>query len=208
MTYTVAFFVFIFASSAMGQAQGLKTWATRLSTDPALTGEQRLQLMLKTNFLSAGALARTAFPAAITHLNDSPPEWDRNGEGFSRRLGFQFATQTSRGLIRSGGAALLGTDPRYQRCECKGIWRRSGHALSALVLAADSNGVRRWDPSNLLSAYGSGYIGATLYPDRYSVAVKGYQLGNQQVLQIGMQNVLLEFGPDIGRFVKKKIFRR
>lgn len=188
--------------------QGMKSWNTRLSSDPALTQEQRLQHLLKTNFFSAGAVARTVLPSVITHLNDSPPEWDRNGEGFSRRLGFQFATQTSRGLIRSAGAALLGTDPRYQRCNCKGFFRRGAYALSGFVLAADANGVRRFDPSNLLSAYGSGYIGAALYPDSYRIAVKGYQLGNQQAFQVGMQNVLLEFGPDMGRFVKKKILRR
>lgn len=74
-------------------------------------------------------------------------------------------------------------------------------------MGANSMGERRFNASNLLSAYGSGYVGASLYPDRYRIGVKGYQLGSQQARQIMMQNLVLEFSPELKRF-RKKIFGR
>ena len=184
-----------------------KNWWTRESADPALTGNQRVEVLLHNNFLSPGAVFRSFGPAMAGHFRDSPPEWDRNAAGFGRRLGTQFMTQTSRGVIGSASVAIFGRDPRYQRCGCQGGLRRAGHAFSGLWLGADAQGQRRFDPSSLLSAYGGGYAGASLYPDRYRVAVKGYQLGTQQAGQLMMQNIFLEFGPELRRF-RKKIFRR
>lgn len=192
--------------TALGQTPGLN-WSTRLSGDPALTGEQRVSLVVHNNFLSTGAFFRTLGPAIGAHVRDRPVEWERDAEGFGRRLGTQFAIQTSRGLINSGSAALLGRDPRYQRCGCEGGWRRVGHAMSGLVLTADGNGVRRFDPSNLAASFGGGYVGASLYPARYSVSVKGYQLGTQLTGQVMAQNLFLEFGPEIRRAFRK-VFRR
>lgn len=159
------------------------SWLTRLPSDPAITGEQRVRLALHNNFLSAGAILRVMGPAVAGQMSDSPSEWENTAAGFGRQLGTQFAVETSRGLISSGSAAIIGRDPRYQRCDCKGVGRRMGYALSGLVLSAGSSGKRQFDPSSLFSAYGGGYIGASLYPDRYRVSVKGYQLGSQQAGQ-------------------------
>ena len=189
------------------KAQSVGDFRVRSSTDPALSGEQRIELMLKSNFLSPGAYLRSLGPALGGQLSDSPKEWDKDLGGFGRRFGTQFAIQSSRGLIRSGAAAAFGLDPRYQRCDCSGGWRRTGHAFSGLWMGANGKGERRFDPSNLMSAYGGGYVGASLYPDRYRLAVNGYQLGSQQVGQIILQNLLLEFSPELKRF-RKKVFRR
>jgi hypothetical protein len=189
-------------------SEEIRSWRTRLSSDAALTSKQRVDLMLQNNFFSVGAVMRVVGPAIGAQVTDSPPEWDQNVGGFGRRAGVQFAMQTSRGLINSGSAALLGRDPRYQRCGCKGVWKRTGYAFSGLVMTADRSGTRGFDPSNLVSAYGAGYIGASLYPNHYRLGVKGYQLGTQQAGQVMAQNLLLEFGPDIGRFFKKKVLRR
>ncbi|MGJ5816344.1 hypothetical protein [Paludibaculum fermentans] len=192
--------------TALGQTPGLN-WNTRLSGDPALTGDQRVSLLVHNNFLSTGAFFRTVGPALGAHIRDRPAEWEGSAEGFGRRLGTQFSIQTSRGLINSGAAALLGRDPRYQRCGCEGGWRRVGHALSGLVLSADRQGERRFDPSNLAASFGGGYVGASLYPSRYTVSVKGYQLGTQLTGQVMAQNLFLEFGPEIRR-VFRKVLRR
>lgn len=192
--------------AAFGQSPSL-SWNTRLSSDPALTSEQRVSVLVHNNFLSTGALFRTLGPALGAHVRDRPVEWERDAEGFGRRLGTQFAIQTSRGLINSGSAALLGRDPRYQRCGCEGGWRRVGHAFSGVVLSADAHGVRRFDPSNLAASFGGGYVGASLYPARYAVSVKGYQLGTQLTGQVMAQNLFLEFGPEIRRALRK-VMRR
>ncbi len=193
---------------AQTQSSSRINWRVRAASDPLLTSDQRWEMLLRTNFFSPEAGFRTLMPALISHARDVPVEWERNGKGFARRLGTQFTIQTSRTLIHAGGSALLKRDPRYQRCGCTGGWRRAGHAFSGLFLSADSSGVRRPNPTLVLAGFGAGYLGAGMYPDRYRVAVKGYQLGLQQTGQLMMQNVLLEFGPELPTFFKKKILRR
>jgi hypothetical protein len=201
--------VLLLSGSCLGQQNSPSfNWRTRLPSDPAITKQQRVQLVLHNNFLSASAAMRVLGPAMVGQMVDSPPEWDRTASGFGRRLGTQFAMQTSRGLIAAGSAAVFRRDPRYERCDCRGFPKRMVYALSGTVLAADGSGRRRFDPSNLLSAYGAGYVGANLYPDRYRVSVKGYQLGTQQVGAVMFQNVLLEFWPDIRRLIRTRALRR
>lgn len=191
-------------------AQGLPAvsdWSTRSSTDPPLTGAQRWSLLAHNTFFSTGAVARVVGSSAFAHLVDSPEEWDSTIGGYGKRLRIQAATVTARGLITTGTTAALGHDPRYQRCDCGGVWRRTGHALSALVLAADAQGARRFDPAPLFAAYGGAYAGASLFPERYSRAVKGYQLGSRQVAFRFGQNLFLEFTPEI-KALARKVFRR
>ena len=194
--------------TAASQNAARTSWQSRLRSDPPLSGSQRAALFFHNDFASAGALLRTVAPAIASQLNNTPQEWEKTGEGFGRRVGLNFVTSTSQDLIQSGSAALFGHDPRYQRCECKGGWRRIGHAFSGLVLLADSNGILRFDPSNLLGAYGSGYLGASLYPARYALEVKGTQLGHEQAGTVVAKNLLLEFGPDIRRILRHKVLGR
>ena len=205
---TIPLIPLLLVSVCTAQTQPVQTWRSRLSTDPELSGQQRAKVLLRNNFLSTGALMGVIGPSIGGQFGNTPREWGRTPEGFGRRVGLQAAMQTSNGVIESGSAALFGRDPRYQKCGCKGLWKRSGHAFSGLVLGADAQGVRRFDPSNLIAAYGSGYVGASLYPSRYNIAVKGYQLGSQQAGQAVLQNLASEFGPDIARFLKRKILRR
>lgn len=191
-------------------AQGLApvpNGSVRSATDPALTTAERWSLLVRNNFFSTGAVFRVVGPSTAAHLFDSPEEWDGTIGGYGKRLRTQAAMATTRGLITSGSAAALGHDPRYQRCDCAGTWRRTGHALSGLILAADAQGARRFDPTPLFAAYGGAYAGASLYPDRYSRAVKGYQLGTRQLAFSFGQNLFLEFTPEI-KALTRKLLRR
>ena len=169
---------------AAAQTSPKINWGSRVASDPPLTGTERAKLILRNDFASPGAFFRTVGPALGQQIRNRPVEWGRSAEGYGRRVGVNFATITTQDLVQAGSAALLGRDPRYQRCECKGGLRRVRQAFTGLVLSADRQGVRRFDPSGLISSYAAGYVGATLYPDEYSRRVKGLQLGHQQVSQL------------------------
>lgn len=191
-----------------GQAAPKINWGSRIAADRPLTGAERWKLIFRNDVASPGAFFRTVGPSLGQQIRNRPVEWGRTGEGFGRRLGMNFATITVQDVVQSGTAALVGRDPRYQRCECKGRVRRVGQAISGLVLSADRHGVRGFDPSNLISAYVAGYVGASLYPDPYSRPVKGAQLGHMQVGQVVIGNLFTEFGPDLKRLWREKILRR
>ena len=197
--------VLILGSEASAQtAKPRFTWETRLAKDPPLTGLERAKIFLHNDFASVGTIVRTVGPAIAGQFANQPIDWGRTPEGFGRRIGLGFVTFTAQDAIQHSSAALLGLDPRYQRCECKGLARRTGHAFSGLFLSANAAGVRRFDPSNIVGSYGSGFIAATLYPDRYSRTVKGAQIGHAQVGGVVISNLFQEFGPDIKRILKRK----
>lgn len=201
-------FLLLAPLALMAQTTATSSWRWRLAEAPELTPSERLKLYLHNNFTSAGGVFRALGPALGSHLGKQPQEWGRTGEGLGRRVAVSAATNSSRELISSGSAAMLGHDPRYQKCECKGFGQRLIHAMSGTILLADSSGRRRLDPSHLIASYSSGFVGASLYPDRYSLRVKGIQLGHQQFAQVTLENVAMEFGPDVKRFLRQKVLRR
>ncbi len=180
------------------------SWTTRVASDPEITGRLRAKLFLRNGFGSAGALFRSVGPAIGGQFSNNPKDWGRTPEGFGRRVGLTFTIATTRDLVAHTSAAVLGRDPRYQRCDCKGPARRIGQAFKGLLASADSTGALRFDPSGVIGAYAGGYVGANLYPDRFSRRVKGYQLGTQQLGSIVIGNLFLEFGPEIRRIFKRK----
>jgi hypothetical protein len=195
------------SSSSVATAP-IKHWEYRLASDPPLTASQRWQLFFHNDFESPRAYYRALGAALGGELVDGPKEWGQGPEGFGKRVEVDFVMFTSRDLIRTGTSAMFGHDPRYQRCECTGGLRRTGHALSGVFMLADSNGVRRFDPSNLIASYGAGYIGSTLYPERYTPEFKGTQLGHWQLGHVMVENIVLEFGPDLKRQWRRKILRK
>lgn len=204
----VFFLSFLLAGVLLAQSSPKFDFNSRIASDAAMSGDERWRLFVLNNFASPGAIFQVAAPAAIQTLANTPKEWQRNSGGFGRRAGLNFLINTSQSGIHSGASALLGYDPRYQRCDCKGAMKRLGHAFSGIVLSANSSGKRGFSPSNLIGAYGSGFIGATIYPDRYSVRVKGMQLGHQQIGGVAFQNLLLEFQPELVRLFRHTILRK
>jgi hypothetical protein len=194
--------------AGVGFGQNSLNWNSRVSGDQELTAGERLKLYLHNNFVSPGAAVRALGPALGAQLSGRPKEWDKDGAGFARRVGVNVAMFTTRDTVQAIGTAMQGHDPRYQRCECSGAGRRFRHAFSGMWMMADGQGVRRFDVSNFGAAFAGGFVGASLYPDAYSVRVKGLQLGHQQLAQTLLRNIGVEFGPDIKKFFKQKVLRR
>lgn len=194
--------------AGLGITQTRFQWNSRSASDPLPTAEERLRIYLHNAFYSPGAWMRAAGPALGQQLSKSPSFWEQDGGGFAKRFGTQMAMFTTRDTVQAIGTSLYGHDPRYQRCGCKGVMRRMGHAVSGLWLAADANGQRKFDLSFIGGSYAAGFVGASLYPQPYTLHVKGFQLGHQQVGQVALGNIGVEFGPDIRRFLKAKILRR
>lgn len=199
---------FLLASVLAAQSTPKLDFNSRLASDAALSGDDRWRLFVRNNFASPGALFQVLGPSFGQTMGNTPKEWGRNAGGFGRRAGLNFVTNTSQSAIHSSTSAVLGYDPRYQRCDCKGAMKRLGHAFAGIVLSADSTGKRGFNPSNLMGAYGAGFIGASLYPERYSIRVKGLQQGHQQVGGVAFGNIFQEFQPEISRFFRRTILRK
>jgi hypothetical protein len=204
-----AFSLFFLLTCALAaQSTAKLNLNSRIASDAPLSADDRWSLFVRNNFASPGAFFQVAGPAFGQTMGNTPEEWGRNAGGFGRRAGLNFVTNVSQSAIHSSTSAALGFDPRYQRCDCKGGMKRLGHAFAGIVLSADSTGQRGFNPSNLMGAYGAGFIGAAMFPERYSIRVKGLQQGHQQLGGLAFGNIFQEFQPEITRFFRRTILRK
>lgn len=135
-----------------------------------------------------------ALAAGINQFSDAPPEWRQGVEGFSRRFGSDFAIAGVGTTARYGLAEAFKEDTLYYRCECSGVWPRTGHAVtSAFTARREGDGHRVFSVSSLVAPY-AGTVTAVYgwYPERYG-AKDAFRMGNYSLLAYVGENIALEF---------------
>lgn len=170
-----------------------------------LSNHQRLQLFVKQSFTTPGVYAKTAFFALSDQAEDHPPEWGDGLKGYVQRFGSRYGQFIAQNALSASGNALLGFEPRYDRCRCTGFWPRTGHAFSRNFITYDrAEEHKRPQLALYAAAFGGGVIAATWQPENPSLLTKGYQGVVTQAVFGVCANWLGEFAPDIMRRLKKK----
>jgi hypothetical protein len=177
---------------------------------PALSGKERWHLYLDENYLSPGIYFASFGSALGGHAANDPRDWGGGFKGYGGRAASQYGLFAIQNTIHDGGAAALGYEPRYFRCQCTGVWRRTGHAFEMTFLTYDQHGHKRLDLPQLAGAYGSGMISTLWYPKGYSPLVQGVQAGHAQLGFVAGIHLIQEFSPEIKRTwpFNKKFTRR
>jgi hypothetical protein len=170
-----------------------------------LSGKQRYQLFIRQSFTTPGIYIKTGFFAIHDQVENTPPEWGDGFEGFAKRVGTrqtQFLLQNS---FTSLGNAMVGWEPRYDRCKCDGFWRRTRHAVWRNFVTYDRT-EKHLRPQLMpyVGSFASGVIAATWQPGNPNYLVKGYQSAITQAWVGSLINVLGEFAPDITRKLKRQ----
>lgn len=150
------------------------------------------------------ALLTTGVGAGIEQLNNSAPEWGQGAQAYGIRYADVFGRLLVQNTIQYGAATLLREDPAYYRCECKGIWKRSGHALLSTFTARRPSGKRTLAISAIMGAYGGGMISTLWYPHRYTPLGDGIRIANYGFPSTFGINLGKEFWPDVRRKIFKK----
>lgn len=168
-----------------------------------LTQNQRLTLYLRQTFTTPGIYVKTGLFSIADQISNSPPEWGRNLGGFAQRMASrqgQFVIQNS---FASLGNALLGYEPRYDRCRCSGFWPRTQHALLRnFVTYNRTDASMRPQIASYGAALAAGAISSTWKPHSDAWA-EGYRSLLTQVGFGVLSNLLGEFAPDIMRVVHR-----
>ena len=170
-----------------------------------LTGRQRFKLYLAQSFTTPGIYIKSTLFSLSAQIANSPPEWGGGIGGYGRRFGSRYGQSLIQNTLSSGGNALLGYEPRYDRCRCTGFWPRTGHAFmrNFVTYNRTETGLR---PQFALyaGALGSGAISSLWFPSKPNVWVESYQA---MILQAGWglaTNWVGEFAPEIARTLKRK----
>lgn len=66
--------------------------------------------------------------AGINQAYDTPPKWKQGAAGYGRRFGSDFGIAAVSTTTRYALAQAFKEDTLYYRCECRGLFRRLGHA--------------------------------------------------------------------------------
>ena len=94
-----------------------------------LTLDERRELYLQQTLITPGAYLKRLFAAGIDQARGVPSQWDDGWGGFSERFTSregQFITANS---VAAAGNAALQYEPRYDQCQCSGLWPRTRHAI-------------------------------------------------------------------------------
>jgi hypothetical protein len=169
-------------------------------TPGPLTGRQRLALFWNDTYASPGAYAGVGMGAMIDQMEHTPVKWDADGSGYTRRFASEWGQLAVRNFVHEGLAGVTGLDPRYLKCNCKGVLHRSAHALKLSVTTYREDGRLTLDVPQMAGAYGSGMVAMFWYPHgHYNPLVQGVQYGHEQMGEIALNNLVQEFSTDIKR---------
>jgi hypothetical protein len=172
----------------------------------SLNGKQRFALYVNQTYTTPGIYVKTILFASRDQIADRNPQWGQGIEGYAKRLGDRHLQSIIQNSIASSGNAVLGWEPRYDRCKCDGFWLRTRHAVVRNFVTYDrSEKSLRPQLMPYVGAFGSSALATTWQGENASWTVRGYQAAITQVFVGSAINWVGEFAPEIfGVFHKKK----
>jgi len=135
--------------------------------------------------------------------NGYPPEWHAGAGAYGRLYGDSFARKGAEGIGRFSAAALLHEDPRYRRSESTFFPTRLGHAFAFTFIDRTDGGHSTIALSNFAGAAAGGFIGNAYLPTGFDNLTHGGQRSAVAFGGLAAQNVMQEFSPELGHFLKK-----
>jgi len=170
-----------------------------------LTGPQRREVYLQQTLTTPGAYMKRMFAAGIDQARGVPSEWDDGWDGYVERFASregQFITANS--LAALGNAALK-YEPRYDRCQCKGLWPRTRHAIVRNFITFNNTEVE-YRPQLALygGAFGGGLVSTAWKPHPRNGFAEGGRAMLGQAGYGSLLNFFIEFAGEINRKIGAK----
>ena len=177
------------------------------SWDPSvpLTAEGKAARALKLMLPPGGAIG-SLIGAGFDQLDNYPREWGQGAKGYGHRFLSLYGRRAADNALSLGLSVAMKTEPRYDRCDCKGFTPRLGHALLRTVWVRRDNGGEIVNVPLLAGFVGGAAIANQWNPERIRT---GGTIARSAGIDIGRETgqlVLTEFWPEIRKklpFVKK-----
>jgi len=168
---------------------------------PPLSAKEKFWLATQdsfdySSFLLAGVLAGTG------QAKNSTAEFGQGAAGFGRYYWHSFADQAVGNYMTEAIVpVIMRKDPRYYTLGHGGLFRRSGYALSRLLVTRTDSGGTSFNFSEIVGNGAGAGISNLYYPASQRTWTKTGQKWLTQVAIDGVFNVFKEFWPDINRTV-------
>jgi len=148
------------------------------------------------SFIVAGALAGTA------QAKNSTPQFRQGAAGYGRYYWHSFADQAVGNFLTEAIVpSVTHEDPRYYTLGHGGFFKRTGYAVSRLLVTRPDSGGRTFNFSEIIGNGAGAGISNLYYPGPERTWTKTGQKWLTQIGLDGLFNVLKEFWPDIDRAI-------
>jgi hypothetical protein len=148
------------------------------------------------SFVLAGILA------GIGQAKKSTPEFGQGGAGYGRYYWHSFVDQAV-GNYMTEAIVPVATrqDPRYYTLGHGGLFRRTGYALSRLLVTRTDSGGENFNFSEIIGNGAGAGLSDLYYPSPERTWTKTGQKWLTQIGVDGLFNIFKEFWPDLNRTV-------
>jgi hypothetical protein len=148
------------------------------------------------SFVTAGILA------GVSQANKSYPEFGQGGKGYGRYYWHAVADQAVGNYLTEAIVPVIThEDPRYYTLGHGGFFKRTGYAVSRLLITRSDAGGRTFNFSEIVGNGAGAGISDAYYPERERTWTKTGQKWATQIALDGVFNVLKEFWPDINHAI-------
>jgi len=148
------------------------------------------------SFISAGIIS------GVSQANNSYPEFGHGAKAFGRYYWHGVADQTVGNYMTEAIVpTLTHEDPRYYTLGHGGFFKRTGYAVSRLLVTRTDSGGATFNVSEIVGNGAGAGISDTYYPSRERTWTKTGQKWLTQIALDGAFNILKEFWPDINRTI-------
>jgi hypothetical protein len=168
---------------------------------PALSVREKFWLASQDSF-DYSAFVSAGILAGVSQANNSYPEFGNGGTAFGRYYWHAVADQSVGNYMTEAIVpSLTFQDPRYYTLGHGGFFKRTGYAVSRLLVTRTNAGHQTFNISEIVGNGAGAGISDTYYPSRERTWTKTGQKWLTQIALDGAFNILKEFWPDINRSI-------
>jgi hypothetical protein len=167
---------------------------------PPLSFKQKVWLATQDSF-DYSAFIYEGLVAGIAMAQNSEPSFGQGAAGYGQYYAHTFADGTIENyMVEAVVPAVTKEDPRYYTLGHGGFFKRTGYAVSRLLITRTDSGNSTFNFSEIVGAGAAAGIG-NAYDPGPNLWVKTYQRWGSQIIQDGLSFVVKEYWPDINRAV-------
>jgi hypothetical protein len=148
------------------------------------------------NFIFVGMLS------GVSMAEKSQPDFGQGAAGYGRYYWHIFVDTTDGNFMTEAIVpTLTREDPRYYTLGHGGFFKRTGYAITRLVITRTDGGGATFNLSEIVGNGAAAGIANTYYHNQANPWVKTYQRWGTQVGLDGIFNVFKEFWPDLNKAI-------
>jgi hypothetical protein len=168
---------------------------------PPLSWSNKFWLATQDSF-DYSSLVSAGILSGVSQARNSYPEFGNGGKAFGRYYWHAVADQAVGNYMTEAIVpALTHEDPRYYTLGRGGFFKRTGYAVSRLLITRTDSGGPTLNVSEIVGNGAGAGISDAYYPSRERTWTKTGQKWLTQIALDGVFNILKEFWPDINHTI-------